>query len=291
VRSAILAGWLADRFFGDPARFHPVAGFGSTATALERVTWRPHRAAGIVHVLALVVPVALLARRCNPALVVWTALGGRSLERAALVLSDALRAGDVPAARRLAPSLVGRDPSRLDAAELSRAAVESVAENTSDAVVVPLFWAAVGGAPAVAAHRAVNTLDAMIGHKHDRYREFGWFAARLDDVVNWPGATLTVVLAALAAPLVGGSPGAAWRAAWRDGRAHPSPNAGRVEGAFAGALGIRLGGTNRYTHGLERRPDIGSGPAPVVEDVARSVKLARIVGVGALAVAVAVAGR
>jgi adenosylcobinamide-phosphate synthase len=291
VRRAILAGWFADRLFGDPARFHPVAGFGNTATALERVTWRPNRAAGIAHVLTLVVPAALLARRCHPALVVWAALGGRSLERAALALSDALRAGDVAAARRLAPALVGRDPSQLDAAELSRAAVESVAENTSDAVVVPLFWAAVGGAPAVAAHRAVNTLDAMIGHKHDRYREFGWFAARVDDVVNWPGATLTVVLASLAAPLVGGSPQAAWRTAWRDGRAHPSPNAGRVEGAFAGALGIRLGGTNRYAHGLERRPDLGNGPAPVVEDVARSVKLARIVGVGALALAGAVANR
>jgi adenosylcobinamide-phosphate synthase len=294
VKKAILVGWLADRAFGDPVRFHPVAGFGNVAGALERLVWRPRRAAGLVHTVVLVLSVALLARRRHAwfrAVVVWAALGGRSLERAALALSDALRAGDVVRGRALAPALVGRDPSQLDAPELSRAAVESVAENTSDAVVASLFWAAVGGAPAVAAHRAVNTLDAMVGHKHERYREFGWFAARLDDAVNWPAATLTVILATLAAPLVGGSPTAAWRAAWRDGRAHPSPNAGRVEGAFAGALGIRLGGVNRYAHGLERRADLGNGPAPAVEDIARAVKLARIVGGGALALALVAARR
>jgi adenosylcobinamide-phosphate synthase len=294
MKKAILAGWLADRAFGDPARLHPVAGFGNVATALEHLVWRPRRAAGVVHTVALVLSVAVLARRPHAwfrAVVVWTALGGRSLERAALALSDALRAGDVARGRALAPALVGRDPSQLDAPELSRAAVESVAENTSDAVVASLFWAAVGGAPAVAAHRAVNTLDAMVWHKHERYREFGWFAARLDDAVNWPAATLTVILATLAAPLVGGSSAAAWRAAWRDGRAHPSPNAGRVEGAFAGALGIRLGGTNRYAHGLERRADLGDGPAPAIEDIARAVTLARIVGVGALALALVAARR
>ncbi len=294
MRLAILAGWLADRAFGDPARFHPVAGFGRVAALLEARVWHPRRAAGALHTLALVVPVALLAapqRRLLQAAVVWTALGGRSLERAALALRDALQRGDVASARALAPALVGRDPTELDAPELARATVESVAENTSDAVVAPLFWASLGGAPAVAAYRAVNTLDAMVGHKHERYREFGWFAARADDVVNWPGATVTVLLATLAAPFVGGSPRAAWRAAWRDGRAHPSPNAGRVEGAFAGALGIRLGGVNRYAHGLELRPDLGDGPAPSVEDVGRAVALARLVGVGAVALAIAAASR
>ena len=294
MKHAILAGWLADRAFGDPVRLHPVAGFGNLANALEQLVWRPRRVAGVAHTVALVLPVALLARRREAwfrAAVVWTALGGRSLDRAALALSDALRAGDVARGRSLAPALVGRDPSQLDAPELSRAAVESVAENTSDAVVATLFWAAVGGAPAVAAHRAVNTLDAMIGHKHERYREFGWFAARLDDVANWPGATVTVVLATLAAPLVGGSPAAAWRAAWRDGRAHPSPNAGRVEGAFAGALGIRLGGMNRYAHGLEHRAGLGDGPAPDVDDIARAVTLARIVGIAALGLALVAARR
>jgi adenosylcobinamide-phosphate synthase len=187
--------------------------------------------------------------------------------------------------------LVGRDPTGLGAAGLSRATVESVAENTSDAVVAPLFWGVVGGAPAVAAHRTVNTLDAMVGHRQERYREFGWFAARLDDAANWPAARISVLLTVLAAPLVGGSPTAAWRAAWRDGRAHPSPNAGRVEGAFAGALGITLGGVNRYAHGSERRPDLGSGPRAAVDDIPRAVALARIVSAGALLLALAAARR
>jgi adenosylcobinamide-phosphate synthase len=294
VRSAIVVGWLADRAFGDPARFHPVAGFGTVASRLERVVWAPRRSAGVVYTGALVLAVALGARRTHALLraaVVWTALGGRSLERAALELAEALRDDDVTRARALAPTLVGRDPSELDAAELSRATVESVAENTSDAVVAPLLWAALGGAPAVAAYRAINTLDAMVGHKDERYREFGWAAARLDDLVNWPAARLTALLAIGAAPLVGGSPAAAWRAAWSDGRLHPSPNAGRVEGAFAGALGIRLGGVNRYSHGVERRPDLGDGAAPGVADIARSVTLARIVGLSALGVAILVARR
>jgi adenosylcobinamide-phosphate synthase len=294
VKSAILAGWLADRAFGDPARLHPVAGFGTIASSLEQVVWAPRRSAGVVYTGALVLAVAFGVRRPHAsfrAAVVWAALGGRSLERAALELAEALCAGDVTRARLLAPTLVGRDPSGLDAAELSRATVESVAENTSDAVVAPLLWAALGGAPAVAAYRAINTLDAMVGHKDERYREFGWAAARLDDLVNWPAARLTALLAIVAAPLVGGSPGAAWRAAWSDGRLHPSPNAGRVEGAFAGALGIRLGGVNRYSHGVERRPDLGDGAAPGVSDIARSVTLARIVSVAALGVALLVARR
>ena len=294
MRQAILAGWLADRIFGDPARFHPVAGFGRAALALERLVWRPSRAAGVVHTAALVAAAAALGRQSKlgpRALVVWTALGGRSLESAAVALGSALAAGDIARARALAPTLVGRDPSELDAGELSRATVESVAENTSDAVVAPLLWAAIGGAPAVAAYRAINTLDAMVGHKDERYREFGWAAARLDDVVNWPAARLTALLTIGAAPLVGGSPAAAWRAAWTDGRLHPSPNAGRVEGAFAGALGIRLGGVNRYTHGIERRADLGVGTPPTVADISRSVTLARIVSIAALAVAILVARR
>ena len=247
--------------------------------------------------MALVGAVAALAsllvrrRPLAGAALVWTTLGGRSLERVALRLAAALEAGNVDEARRIAPALVGRDPSTLDATELARAAVESVAENTNDAVVAPLLWAAAGGAPAAAAYRAVNTLDAMIGHKHDRYRSFGWFAARLDDCASWPPARLTVVLTSACAPLVGGSRRSAWRAAWRDGRLHPSPNAGRVEGAFAGALGLRLGGLNQYAHGVERRPVLGDGRTPDVADIRRAVTLARLVGAAALLIALAVARR
>ncbi len=296
VAGAIAAGWVADRAVGDPARFHPVAGFGQAASALERRTFRPTRIAGVAQVALLVGTVGIataavdrkLARRplrrgLFRAAVVWTTLGGRSLERAALALRGQLEAGRLEDARALAPTLVGRDPSTLDAAELSRAAVESVAENTSDAVVAPLLWTALLGVPGAAAYRAVNTLDAMIGHRDERYRNFGWAAARLDDLVNWPAARLSALLAVVWAPALGGSRQVAWGSAWRDGAAHPSPNAGRVEGAFAGALGVRLGGLNSYSSGLEQRPSLGVGRAPASGDIARSVRLARLVNISAVA--------
>jgi adenosylcobinamide-phosphate synthase len=301
---AIAAAWAADRRFGDPTRFHPVAGFGRAAARLEQALWRPSRIAGAVHAALLVGSLAAAAARVERGLAarprarfafraaaIWATLGGRSLEHAARALARAVEAGDLERARSLAPVLVGRDPSGLDGTELSRAAVESVAENTSDAVVAPLVWTALLGITGAVAYRAVNTLDAMVGRRDERYTRFGWAAARLDDVVNWPAARLTALLTVAAAPLVGGRPAAAWRAAWHDGAAHPSPNAGRVEGAFAGALGIRLGGTNRYGSRLERRPHLGEGPAATPDDVLRAVRLARVVGGSAAALAVLLAWR
>jgi adenosylcobinamide-phosphate synthase len=143
--------------------------------------------------------------------------------------------------------------------------------------------------PGAAAYRAANTLDAMVGHRSDRYRSFGWAAAHLDDVVNWPAARFSALLAIAWAPAVGGRRAEAWRAAWQDGATHPSPNAGRVEGAFAGALSRTLGGLNRYTHGTELRPTLGGGASPTVADVARSVQLARLVGGSAAVVCALVA--
>ncbi|GAB2892661.1 hypothetical protein GCM10022245_29940 [Streptomyces mayteni] len=159
--------------------------------------------------------------------------------------------------------------------------MESVAENTSDAVVGALVWGAAGGAPGVAAFRAVNTLDAMVGHRSPRYLRFGWAAARLDDLAGWPGARLTAALAVCAGP----RPAAALTA-WRvDGPRHPSPNAGVVEAAFAGALGLRLGGTLSYRGRVEHRPVLNAaGRPPRPADVARAVALSR--RVGALAAAV-----
>jgi adenosylcobinamide-phosphate synthase len=261
---------------------------------LERALWRPSRLAGAVHAALLVGGVGAATAALERALprrpglgfravVIWTTLGGRSLERTALRLGAAVAAGELERARRLAPALVGRDVSRLDAAELARAAVESVAENTSDAVVAPLLWGAVLGAPGAAAYRAVNTLDAMVGHRDERYLRFGWASARLDDVVNWPAARLSALLTIAAAS----DRRRAWRAAWTDGAAHPSPNAGRVEGAFAGALGLRLGGRNTYAHGVEDRPLLGDGRVPGPNDVGRAVRLARIVAAAALGLAVA----
>src|SRR5438067_2069390 len=145
-----------------------------------------------------------------------------ALGRAAGDLQEHLRAGDVPAARRALPALAGRDPSQLDERGLARATVESVAENTADAAVAPLFWGAVAGLPGLLGYRAVNTLDAMVGYRSARYRRFGWAAARTDDLLNLVPARLTAALTAAAAPLVGGSPAAAVRAWRRDAGGHPS---------------------------------------------------------------------
>jgi adenosylcobinamide-phosphate synthase len=302
TRTALAAGLLGgaalDLVLGDPRRGHPVAGFGRLAAALERRLWRPSRLAGAGYALALVGAAAAgaglvdarlrsrpAARALLVAAVTWAALGGRSLGRAALALAEAVRTGDLEAARRLAPALAGRDPSRLDGPELCRAALESVAENTADAVVGPLLWGALAGPAGVAAYRAANTLDAMVGHRSERHRRFGWAAARLDDLLTWPAARLAAALACLLAPLARGDRARAWATLRRDGAAHPSPNAGRLEAAFAGALGVRLGGTNRYPHRVEQRPRLGGGPLPGPDDVARAVRLSAAVGTAATVLA------
>jgi adenosylcobinamide-phosphate synthase len=290
---AVLLGFAADRALGDPARMHPVAGFAAVAAWVERRAWRPSRAVGALYVGALVACATaavaaterLLARRGRVVLgaaVLWATLGGHSLERSALRLRAALDASDLDCARALAPALVGRDPTGLDAPELARATVESVAENTSDAVVAPLLWMAAFGPAGAAGYRAINTLDAMVGHRDDRYLRFGWAAARLDDAANWVPARATALLAIALSP---GRRRAAWRAAFVDGARHPSPNAGRAEGAFAGALGVRLGGPNRYAHGTELRPPLGDGAAPGSDDIDHAVTLARRVGVAAAVIA------
>ena len=173
-------------------------------------------------------------------------LGGRSLARAATAVAGPLAAGDLAGARAQVRHLVGRDVAELSESEVARAAVESVAENSSDAVVAPLLWGAALGIPGLLGYRAVNTLDAMIGHRSPRYERFGWAAARLDDLANWVPARVAGLAAAVAALQVGGSPTTVLRVVRRDAGQHPSPNAGVVEAAFAGALGIRLGGRNVY---------------------------------------------
>jgi adenosylcobinamide-phosphate synthase len=290
----VLAGWLADLVFADPRRGHPVAGFGAVASALERRTYRDARLAGAVHVGVLVSAVSLLgvaiervAGRVGVAAATWTVLGGTSLLRTVYELSDSLTAEDIGAARRLLPSLCGRDPDGLNGDGLTRAALESLAENTSDAQVAPLFWAAVGGVPGALGYRAINTLDAMVGYRSPRYARFGWAAARLDDLANYVPARLTAALVVVCSPLVGGSPTDALRAWRRDAARHPSPNAGVVEAAFAGALGVRLGGPTRYPHGLEIRPALGDGPPPQVADLRRAVTLSRLVQTAAAALAIA----
>jgi adenosylcobinamide-phosphate synthase len=303
--AGVLAAYLADLALGDPKRGHPVALFGRAAATLERVTYRDTKIAGALHAGAMVAAAALLgtavesaaARRGRPwavaatATATWICLGGTSLARTGLEMSRLLERGDVEAARRLLPSLCGRDPATLDGAGLTRAALESVAENTSDAQVAPLLWATAGGVPAVLAYRGINTLDSMIGHRSPRYIRFGWAAARLDDLANYVAARATAVLVVACAPLVSGSPSGALRA-WRgDAARHPSPNAGVVEAAFAGALGVRLGGHTQYHHELQIRPTLGDGQQPTVADLRRAVALSRAVQAAAAALLIAPAYR
>jgi adenosylcobinamide-phosphate synthase len=294
----LLVGLAADGIVGDPRRGHPVAGFGRLAQAAERLCYRDHKVSGAVYaaglagvVVATGVGVEKIARRhplaqvISTAVVTWTVLGGASLAEQGTAIGQELDSGDVAAARRRLPNLCGRDPELLDQAGLSRAAVESVAENTSDAVVGPLVWGAIAGVPGLLGYRAVNTLDAMIGYRNERYRRFGWAAARLDDLANLLPSRLAAILTTLCAPVVGGSAAGAWKTWRRDASAHPSPNAGQVEAAFAGALEIRLGGRVRYRHGAEDRPVLGGGRNPDAGHVTRAVELSRLVGAAAGVVA------
>jgi adenosylcobinamide-phosphate synthase len=296
--AALAGGYAADVLFGDPRRWHPVAGFGRLALALERRAYAPTRRRGALYAGALVAGAALAGellarlagRRVTLALVTWAALGGRSLAREARALAAHVLRGDLPAARGALPALCGRVPAGLDGPQLCRAAVESVAENTADAVVGALVWGALAGPAGVAAYRAANTLDAMVGHRDARYADFGWAAARLDDALSWPGARAAGALAAVCAPVAGGRPGASWRTLRRDGAAHPSPNAGRVEAAFAGALGVRLGGPLAYAGRSELRPALGDGRAPGPQDVERAVRLSLAVGAAAAVACAALRG-
>ena len=299
VSAGLALGYAADALLGDPRRGHPVAGFGAVAAGLERAGYADRRAAGLVHVGVLVgASVALglglqrLGRR-HPLLGIgitaaatWAVLGGRSLRREAGTVAEQLAAGDLAAARAQVRNLVGRETAGLGPEEIARATVESVAENTSDAVVAPLLWGAVAGVPGLLGYRAVNTLDAMIGHRSPRYARFGWAAARLDDLANWVPARVAGLAAALTAPRVDGSFAAARRVVGDDAGQHPSPNAGVVEAAFAGALGVRLGGRNVYGGRVEERGVLGNGRAVEVADIARANRLARAVSALSLLLAV-----
>jgi adenosylcobinamide-phosphate synthase len=300
--AGLVAGAVLDRAFGDPRKWHPVAGFGHAAAALERRWYSPSRRAGLrytavaVGVPTLIGAAAQLATRRRPlarfaltAATTWAVLGGTTLRREAGALAASLDADDLAAARQRLPHLCGRDPSALPTGELARAAVESVAENTSDAVVAPLLWGALGGLPGLVGYRAANTLDAMVGHRSPRYARFGTAAARLDDAANLVPARLTAALTAAVAPAVAGRSTAVLRAWHRYGHRHPSPNAGRCEAAAAGALGLRLGGRNVYAGRVEERPVLGDGRPPAVPDIARVVRLSAAVEVAAVAVAVALA--
>lgn len=300
--AGLVLGAALDAWLGDPRRGHPVAMYGRAAASLERRCYADAKDSGALYVGACVggvIGVGVvadrvtrrrpLARTVVTAVAAWTVLGGTSLRREGTAMAAELESGRLEAARERLPHLCARDPAGLGPDALARATVESLAENTSDAVVAPLLWGAVAGVPGLLGYRAINTLDAMVGYRNERYLHFGWAAARLDDIANWVPARLTALLTVVCAPLVGGSSRRAYEILRRDGGAHPSPNAGRCEAAAAGALGVRLGGANNYHGRVEKRPELGDGRSPEVGDVRRAVELSRAVTVVAVALAAVLA--
>ena len=267
---------------------HPVVWIGALISALEARlnTGAPgrRRATGALTVALVCVAVALpalLVQAALPegwpgllvgALVAWPFLAVRSMDQHVAAVARPLAAGDLAGARRAVAMIVGRDPARLDTRGVARAALESLAENTSDGIVAPLFWGVVAGLPGLAVYKAINTMDSMIGHRSQRYEDFGKVAARLDDLVNLLPARLTGLLFALAS----GRPGRAVATMRRDARQHRSPNAGWPEAAMAGALNLRLSGPRIYGDTIADEPYVNAGaPDPEPDDMRRGLALYR----------------
>lgn len=269
---AVAVGLLLDRLLGEPpTAVHPVAWFGTTMGHLERRVWADRRGRGLAYT-ATGVSLGLVAGRVAPGLpfAVALACAGRALREAGGTVEQHLLGGDLPQARADLRALAGRDATDLDASEISAAVIESLAENSVDAVVAPAFWALVAGAPGVLAYRAVNTMDAMVGHRNERFERFGWSAARLDDVAALVPARLFALLVTALHPR---SATRVVRVVRRDAGAHPSPNAGVAESAVAAALGLELGGPLVYGDRHEERPRLGDGPRPQPHDIARARRL------------------
>ncbi len=274
---------LLDRLLGEPNRYHPLVGFGSLVKGVEKRLWRggssptQARLRGVLAVLLLLLPCALavvwlsqfaLLEYIVAALLLYLAIGGRSLAQHAMKVCDALRTNNMDEARMRTGMLVSRDTRQLDESQMAKATVESVLENGCDAVFGAIFWFVIAGAPGVIVYRLANTLDAMWGYRNERYLHFGWAAARLDDLLNFIPARLT----ALTYAVLGQFPKAirCWRAqaySWK------SPNAGPVMAAGAGALSVQLGGAASYHGEWQQRPALGLGKAPQAHDIERAVSL------------------
>lgn len=273
---------------------HPVMWFGKLISFCEARLNTPERSgdqrklAGVV-ALGLLLLCVLIVTVGIRTILSWLPLGWfvemllataflaqKELGRAVTAVSEALR-NSLSAGREAVSHVVGRDPEALDEAGVARAAIETLAESTSDGVVAPWFFLLLFGLPGIALYKAVNTADSMVGHLDDRYRDYGWAAARLDDVLNWIPARLTAVLITAACFFVpGASPGKAWATARRDAPKHDSPNAGWPEAAFAGALGFKLGGPRAYDGELVDLPAFGDGKANLgPSDILRAVLLYR----------------
>jgi adenosylcobinamide-phosphate synthase len=283
----VAAALLLDAALGEPPeRLHPTVWMGRAISVFEKRALLVENAdgrrrAGVVLALTLPALVYLCARvvlAATPgplrpvagAVLISTTLSMRGLAGAAGAVERELRAGRLEEARKGVGEFVGRDTEELSESEVCRAAVESVAENASDGVVAPMLYAFLFGAPGALAYKAVNTLDSMVGYRRELYEELGWASARLDDLANLIPARTTALAAALY-----GRPSLVLRTAWRYGPLTVSPNAGYPEAAFAGALGVRLGGPNSYGGELKEGPVLGEGRLPAPADIGRAVRLMR----------------
>ncbi len=285
-----------DLLLGDPPWLpHPVRLMGRAVTALESALRRifppaprGERAAGFV--LAALLPMAAfaagwgllwLAGRVHPALawilevfLCYQCLAARDLQRESMAVYARLKEGDLPAARKAVGRIVGRDTAALTPEGVTKAAVETVAENASDGEIAPLFWMALGGAPLALCYKAVNTMDSMVGYQNEKYRYFGTAAAKLDDLANWLPARLSALLLLLLAPLAGLSGKGAWMIWRRDRRKHKSPNSAQTEAAMAGILGVQLAGDAVYFGELHHKPTLGDDLRPIQpEDIPRADRL------------------
>jgi adenosylcobinamide-phosphate synthase len=294
---ALPLGFLLDQLLGDPHGWpHPVRWIGRLIALLEKILrpWLPERLAGILLLLVvtgttgaatwgmleLAGSVHEVARLIVATVLVYFGLAARSLaDETRQVLGPCLQE-DWPKARQRLRLIVGRDTDALPPEQTYRACIETVAENTTDAVVAPLLYAALFGPGGMWVFKAISTLDSMVGYRNERYVRFGWASARMDDVANFVPARLTWLLLSLAALLTGNRARAALRAGWRDGRKHPSPNAAWAEAAMAGALGIQLGGPSTYEGKLSLKPCLGEALEPMTPaKVSQAIRL-MLVGSG-----------
>jgi adenosylcobinamide-phosphate synthase len=304
---------LVERWLGYPQRLvdligHPVIWMGRFITFMEKGvdkrerTPRQRRDAGIFTLAVLLIvtlAIALLVQQTLRSMPLGWALEilvatpflaqkelGRAVEAVSTALLTSLQAG-----REAVSHIVGRDPDTLDEAGVARAAIETLAESTSDGVVAPWFWLVLLGLPGIALYKAINTADSMIGHMNERYRDYGWAAAKLDDLVNLIPARLSAVLITTACFFVpGASPSKAWQAARRDARKHKSPNSGWPEAAFAGALDLSLGGPRTYDGELVDLPTMGNGDTRLGPyHIARAITLYRMTLNVLLALSLAIA--
>ena len=302
----ILTAYLLDLVFGDPPSFpHPVRGIGWLIKKLEapfRYMIKNERLSGTIFASVIIIltwgvtfAITKTAYSFNnyigivvSIIIIYTALSIKDLGVESLAVFNALKKGDMDRARMFLSKIVGRDTANLDEREIIRATVETIAENIVDGIISPLFYAFLGGASLVMTYKAINTLDSMVGYKNKRYINFGWAAAKIDDITNFIPARLSIIFLVLASWISGYNPINTWNITMRDGRKNPSPNSGLPEAAVAGALGVRLGGLNYYNSVATEKPYIGNNINQLNKShIKETVKIAYItsglfIGIGLL---------